>query len=72
MVTRWVNHEHKTSISTGRWSANGDRLFLEWYDNPDVVRQVRKEPTKIVWRNSDIIVLSHPKDPDQHAAHRLK
>jgi hypothetical protein len=72
MVTRWAHHEYDTHVSNGRWSAKGDRLFLDWYDNPDVVRQMRKEPTKIVWRNFDVIVLSHPKDPNQHTANRVK
>ena len=72
MVTRWAHHAYETHVSNGRWSASGDRLSLDWYDNPDVVREMRKESTKIVWRNSDVIVLSHPKDPNQQTAHRVK
>jgi hypothetical protein len=74
IIMRWTSDRRsQTWASDGTWSAKDNRLFLDWFDNPDVVRQMRKEPTKIRWHGSDIIVLSHPKDPSgPTTAHRVK
>ena len=69
MVEQWSGHKH---VSHGRWSADGDRLFLAFDDDSAEVREWRKVPTTILWRTADVIVLSRLKDPNETIVHRVK